>query len=212
MKKIMMTKFGFDRWPEEDFSDDGNRFTCYKVGSRVRVSKLVSDGWTYIDGDIHGSQLPYDVYSKLPHYRAIGKLNGIKTDSLTEEMLTQLYWDCLTYEKEYDAAMQSLVYPTYSEIKIQCMKVQAKAFEEISKIEDALSGNITKLAMTLREWEWKTIREYILHINDRIKNFDHTKMPQTMVGKVSSIEFCKPSYAGLQDSYYYTHIMELINK
>ena len=39
-----MTKYGFKRWKDGDFSDDGNRFTCYRVGKRVSVSKLVSDG------------------------------------------------------------------------------------------------------------------------------------------------------------------------
>ena len=52
MKKIMMNKYGFVRWPEEDFSDDGNRFYCYKVGNRVRVSKLVSDGVAYISARV----------------------------------------------------------------------------------------------------------------------------------------------------------------
>lgn len=211
MKKVMMTKFGFDRWPEEDFSDDGNRFTCYKAGTRVRVSKLVADGMAFIDGSIDGP-LPYSIYGKLPHHAAVGELNGIKLDELTEEMLTQLYWDCLTYEKEYDAALQALVYPTESEIRTQCMKVEAKAMEELTLIEEAISGNVVKLAQTLREWDWKTIKEYILNITARIKNYDHRVLPQNMVGKVSSIEFCNPSNSNLKDSYYYTHIMELINK
>ena len=211
MKKIMMTKFGFTRSPEDDFSDDGNRFTCYKVGNLVRVSKLVSDGWAYIDGNIRG-QLPYDIYGKLPHYQAVGRLNGVKLETLTEEMLTQLYFDCLEYEKEYTAAMQDLVYPTEGEIRIQCMKVQAKAQQELANIEFALSGNMVRLATTLTEWEWKTIREYINNIENRKANYDHTVVPQRMKGTVASIEFCKPGNSNLQDSYYYTRIMELINK
>ncbi len=211
MKKIMMTKFGFNRWPEEDFSDDGNRFTCYKVGNRVRVSKLVSDGWAYIDGTIRG-QLPYDIYGKLPHYQAIGRLNGIKLDTLTEDMLAQLYFDCVEYEKEYDAAMSTLVYPTESEIRTQCMKIQAKAQQELAIIEFALTGTMIRLAQTLKDWEWKTIQEYINSIEKRKKSYDPATVPQRMKGTVASIEFCKPSNSNLKDSYYYTHIMDLINK
>lgn len=206
MKKIMMTKFGFVRCPEEDFSDDGNRFTCYSAGNMVRVSKLVSDGWAYIDGSIHG-QLPYDVYSKLPHYSAIGQLNGIKLDTLTEAMLTQLYADCLAYEKEYEAAMQSLVYPTEEEIRQQCKRVQYKAQLELIDIEQKLSGKIVKLATTLHDWQWRTLREYIESICTTVVSYDPDVVPQRMKNTAASIKFCMPTNPKLGDSYYYKYIM-----
>jgi hypothetical protein len=212
MKKIMMTKFGFDRCPEEDFSDDGNRFTCYKVGNKVRVSKLVSDGWVYIDGSIRAYDLPYEVYGNLPHYQAIGRLNGIKLDTLTEDMLTQLFFDCVAYEKEYDAALAAMTWPTESEIRQQCSRVQYKAKLELIDIEQAISGNVVRLARTLKDWEWKTIREYINNIENRIKSYDPDVVAKRMVRTASSVEFCKPNNSNLADSYYYTHIMELINK
>ena len=84
MTRINLVKYGFIRDAAEDFSDDGNRFQVYKVG-RVRVTKLVSDGEAYIDGDINDCRLPYEVYSKLPHYKAIGRLNGVSLASLTED-------------------------------------------------------------------------------------------------------------------------------
>lgn len=211
MKKIMMTKFGFVRSPEDDFSDDGNRFTCYKVGNLVRVSKLVSDGWVYIDGSIR-KQLPYNMYSKLPHYVAIGRLNGIKLETLTEDMLSQLYADCLAFEQEYEAAMQSLVYPTEDEIHRQCEKVQYKAKLELIDIEHQLNGKVVHLAKTLPEWQWKTIREYINNIHARVINYDPAVVVPRMKGTVASIEFCRPDNSNLSDSYYYTHIIELINK
>ena len=62
MERITMTKYGFIRSKEDDFSDDGNRFTCYRVG-KVRISKLVSDGEAYIDAYIDSGMLPYDIYS-----------------------------------------------------------------------------------------------------------------------------------------------------
>jgi hypothetical protein len=212
MKKIMMTKFGFDRWPEEDFSDDGNRFICYRVGSKVRVTKCVSDGWAYIDGGIRTYDLPYEVYGNLPHYQAVGKLNGIKLDTLTEDMLTQLFFDCVEYEKEYDAALAAMVWPTELEIKRQCEKIQYKAKLELIDIEQAISGKVVRLAQTLADWEWKIIKEYIGQLVARVKNFDPDVLPKKMVGKATSIEFCRPNNSNLADSYYYTHIMELINK
>lgn len=212
MKKINLVKCGFIRIPEEDFTDDSSRFTCYRAGKRVRVSKCVSDGWVYIDGSIRSNELPYEVYGKLPHYSAIGKLNGIKTEALTEEMLTQLFFDCIEYEKEYDTALAAMVWPTEHEIRQQCVKVQYKAKLELIDIEQAISGKVVHLAKTLKDWEWKTIREYINNIENHIKRYDPDVVAHRMVGTAHSIEFCKPNNSNLADSYYYTHIMELINK
>ena len=100
MEKVNLTKYGFIRTPDEDFSDDGTRFYCYAVGS-VRVSKATGCGMYFIDGRIDRGELTWEEYSNLPHYKAIGKLNGIRKDELTEDMLTQLYEDCLAYEHEY---------------------------------------------------------------------------------------------------------------
>ena len=79
MKKIMMAKYGFVKCPEESFSDDGSRFEVYRVGTRVRVTKHVSDGYAYIDGDIRDGFLSYDEYKRLPHY----PLSGFFQDKLS---------------------------------------------------------------------------------------------------------------------------------
>lgn len=53
--RINLKRYGFVRAPEEDFSDDGNRFTCYyydpkhEGDKRFRCSKLVSNGDAYIN-------------------------------------------------------------------------------------------------------------------------------------------------------------------
>ena len=70
MTRINMTKYGFVRWPEEDFSDDGARFTCYRVGERVRVSKTTYQGEVFISARIDGRKLSYNEYSVLEHYNA----------------------------------------------------------------------------------------------------------------------------------------------
>ena len=54
MKRINMAKYGFIRTPDDDFSDDGNRFTCYQAGEyeNIRISKLVSDGRVYLSSQV----------------------------------------------------------------------------------------------------------------------------------------------------------------
>lgn len=209
MKKIMMTKFGFVRWPERDFGDDGNRFTCYRVGKRVRVTKCTSDGQTYISATIDGSKLPYEVYSKLLHYSTLDKLNGVSIAALTDNDLFELVENCLLYEQEYTEAENNIVMPTLSEIKIQCMKVQAKRQDELAEINRHF--NIA-VATKIEKWEWANLRDYLLAIANSVSNYDPDRYPQAIINTSRSINFCKPDCSELQDSFYYKWIMEKINK
>lgn len=53
-ERINLKRYGFVRAPQEDFTDDGNRFFCYyydpqrEGDTRFRLSKLVADGDAYI--------------------------------------------------------------------------------------------------------------------------------------------------------------------
>ena len=211
MKKIMMTKYGFVRWPEKDFGDDGNRFTVYRVGERVEVSKTTYKGEAFIDATIQGTKLPYEVYSKLPHYTFIGKLNGVPIAALTDEDLEELYKACLAYEQEYIAAENSIQMPTSSEIKIQCLKVKAKRMDEFAAIESRFNRNATKLAVKLEDWQWKIFKDYLVKLAAEQTKYDPDVYTPTVFGTARSINFCKPDYSELNDSFYYKYLMDLIN-
>lgn len=209
MKRIVMTKYGFVRWPEEDFGDDGNRFTCYRAGNRVRVTKCTGDGEVYICARIDGAKLPYEVYSKLPHYSAMDKLNGVSIASLTDDDLYELFSACALYEKEYTEAENTIVMPTLSEIKIQCMQVHAKRQEELAEINRHFT---VAVAAKVEKWEWTNIRDYLLSIANLVDKYDPDKYPLEIVGTARSINFCKPDCEELKPSFYYKWIMERITK
>lgn len=211
MKKIMMTKYGFVRWPEEDFNDDGNAFTCYKVGERVRVSKCTYKGEVFISARINGSKLPYEVYSKLPHYSYLDDLNGVSIADLADEDLAKLYGACLAYELEYTEAEANIQMPTLEEIKEQCVKVQAKRFTEIAHIETLLSTNVTKLALTLSDYKWRTLKDYITRLTDQAVNYDPENYAPKILDTSFSFTFCSPTYGELESSYWYKALLEIIN-
>lgn len=211
MKKIMMAKYGFERWPEEDFTDDGNKFICYKVG-RVRVSKLVSNGDAYIAARIDGPILPFEVYSKLPHYRAMDYLNGVAVEDLTDDDLVKLYNNCLEYEKEYTEAEQTIKLPTLEEIEKQCKLVVMKKRIAIVEVESLIKDNIATLMMKLSDYEWKYIKQYYNNLVKDITHYSVDAYPKTIVGTSHSIDFCKPNCYALNDSFYYTYIIEIIEK
>jgi hypothetical protein len=211
MKRVDMVKYGFVRTPESDFSDDGTRFYTYRVGERVQVTKATYKGEAYIDGTIHGTKLPYEVYSKLPHYAAIGKLNGVSISSLTDQDLIDLYEACVAYEQEYTEAENNIQMPPLDEIKAQCLKVQAKRMTEFAEIEKLMSENAMKLALKLSKWQWATLRDYLENLVAKLANYNPELYASTILNSARSINFCKPDCTELKDSWYYTQLIELIN-
>lgn len=214
MKKIVLTKYGFVRWPEEDFSDDGNRFICYRAGKKVVVSKLVADGQVYLSAgsSVGNGTLPYDTYSKLPHYHdASWKWNGVSADSLTEEDLQNFFNACVAYEQEYEAAEASIKYPTLEEIREKAMKVTAKRLLELDTIEWRLKNHALEAAAKMSTYEWKQVQEYLKHLLADVKRYDPEAFPQTVVGTSHSFDFVKPDYE-MKDSYWFTYLKELFEK
>lgn len=211
MKKIMMAKYGFVRCPEEDFSDDGNRFTCYKVGTRVRVSKLVADGQVYLSARIDGSKLPYEVYSQLPHYKFLDDLNGVAVVPLTDADLEKLYQDCLAYEQEYEEAEASIAYPTLEELTSKASMVVGKRLLEISKIENRLNKHTREIIEKFSPYEWKRIQEYMKYLMADVKSFDPGTYPQQILGTARSFNFVKPE-TYMEESYWFKALKELFEK
>lgn len=212
MKRILMKEYGFVRWPEEDFSDDGNRFYCFKVGERVRVSKLVSQGTVFISARIDDIRLPFEIYSKLPHYRALDKLNGVSLESLQSSDLKQLYEDCLEYEKEYTEAEQTSAFPTLTTIVKQCTAVQTKSRLELNEIERLVNQNFTKVVKNLSTHGWALFGSHLKSIIATIEKYDPNTYPQTILGKSKSFNFCKPDCSELKPDWRYEEVIRLINK
>ena len=125
MKRINLMKYGFVRWPERDFHDDGNNFTCFRVGT-LEISKLVSDGQVYLSAqasECGNKTLPYEIYSNLPYYNeATWKYNGIALDTLTDADLEAFYEFCVEYEKAYVEEEEHIEYPTIEELTERCEK------------------------------------------------------------------------------------------
>ncbi len=212
MTRINLVKYGFVRDAAEDFSDDGNRFQCYRVGTRVRVTKLVSDGEAYIDGDINDGKLPYEVYSKLPHYSAIGRLNGVSLTSLTEEDIQKLYEDCQAYGVEYTNAENSIVYPTLEEITNQCQLICAKRLVELGTIEDLMRDHCLEAATKFSAYEWKTLQEYLKSLISKVKQYNPDTYPKSILNQSYSFNFIKPTNNDLNDCFYYTYIVDMFKK
>ena len=206
MKRVILTKYGFIRFPEEDFHDDGNNFTCYKFADdESHVSKLVDDGEAYLSIHVNG-KLPYEVYSTLPHYkRATWDFNGISVSSLTDALLQDFYKSCVEYEREYRAAEAAIQYPSLEDLTEKAYKVVGK------KILALVAKHVVGAAMLFSEYDWKRIRDCIQHLNAEIVRFDPTTYPAQIYRTETSFRFIKPEYE-MEDSYWFRSIKEVFDK
>lgn len=217
MKRINLTKYGFVRWPEEDFSDDGNRFQGYKAGKSVRVSKLVSEGQAYLScsSTAGNGTLPYDVYSKLPHYSAaLWRYNGVSVDTLTEQDLIDFYNACVSYEKEYEEAEANIQYPTLEELTEQCEKLWVKCNAEYAEAQKIVSDSvITGDFLKLSKYQLDATQRHLISLSNQVKNNNPKVRPQLLLGKSCSFGFMKPDlYELVNDSFEIRQIREIFFK
>lgn len=212
MKRINLTKYGFVKWPERDFSDDGSMFSCFRAGKNVEVSKHVSDGQVYLSAhtDLGNNTLPYEVYSKLPSYNSASwKYNGVSVDSLTDADLEAFYEACVNFEKEYEEAEANIDYPSLEEITAQCEKITAKAEAEYKQasqlvVEAVLDGTITKLS----DYEIKELKQSLKYLQSAVNNNDPKTYPSRIYRKSSSFDFVRPDYYYLKNKSWYLEQIE----
>lgn len=211
MKRIDLVKYGFVRSPEDDFSDDGARFTCYRVGN-IRVSKTIYQGEAFISAQPTRYNLNYDLYSKLPHYNDLDKLNGVYIDSLVEQDLIDLYNACVAYEKEYEDAENNVVYPTIDEIKEQCLKIRAHYKEQQEEAMDLITKAANNLILNASEYELRSLRNYLGTITTRANAYDPETYPQSLYRSAYSFDFIKPTNSDLTYTWYLEQIKDIVKK
>lgn len=212
MKRINMTKYGFIRNESGDFTDDSNRFTGYTISSnsRLRVTKLVSDGRAYLSADMNGNKLDYTEYSKLPHYNCVWDYNGVDLEKLTEEDLVKFYNDCVAYEKEYLEAEAKVSFPSIEDIKLQCETINAIRKAEIDEVSILLERVAVRFVLEADRYVVSRFQDYFKSLKNRF--FDVDKYPQTIQKSNYGRNFIKPTNSDLQPSFYYKELLEILDK
>lgn len=212
MTRVILTKYGFTRFPEEDFHDDGNNFTCYRFSNtNSHVSKLVADGQAYLSAHVNGN-LPYEVYSNLPHYkRATWDFNGISVASLTDALLQDFYMSCVEYEKEYQAAEASIKYPTECELLAKCIRVQNKLILEMNELETLIGEHAVEAAVKFSKWEWEQLQKYLTYMLQELNKYKPDIFIPNVLGTAQSITFLK-NKEDTEPTYWFRSIKEVFDK
>ena len=216
MKRINMTRYGFIRNEKHDFHDDGNNFRGFSTSptSRLRVSKLVSDGQAYLSSDMDGNKLDYEEYSKLPHYQdATWTYNGVSITSLTDEDLINWYNACVEYEREYIEAESKVIFPTIEEIRNQCIRIRNIRKQEFETITRLINENGTTLLLGLTsEYDLKNLRSYYQKLKKEVEGFNPDTYPQTIQKSNYGRNFVKDTNPDLREDFYYIQLKEIISK
>lgn len=211
MKRIILTKYGFTRFPEQDFHDDGNNFTCYRFSNTDNhISKLVADGQAYLSCHVVG-QLPYDVYSKLPNYRKSNwDFNGIPVASLTDALLQEFYQSCVDYEREYQEAENQTVWPTMDELTEKCKEIVSFKHKELADLHDLVAKNLLNATLLFSEYEWKRVKECMAHLDAEIRRFNPVTYPVAVYKTQASFRLMQPGYE--KDCYWSKSLKEVFAK
>ena len=211
MKRICLSKYGFAKWPEMSFSDDGNYFEGWRAGESARVSKLVSNGQAYLSCRVDGN-LPYEIYAELPHYRkAVWDFNGVSVNSLTDALLQDFYMSCVEYEKEYRAAEASVEYPSLKALTEKCRRIVNKRLLEIAEAKNLLAKYAGEAVLEFSSYEWARIQDYMKNLESRVRDYNPETRPKAMYGKYTSFNFME-SKEDIQDNYWFTSFKEIFNK
>lgn len=201
MKQLRLAKYGFIRRPEEDFSDDGNRFEVYSVG-RVSVTKLVSEGIVYLSGRVERGLLNYDQYGRLPHYDHVTwDLNGkCSLNSLEDEDIKEYYYACVKYDQEYTELESTIHVPTDEEIASK----EAQEKKILNEEKEFVKSIALIDLFTLNEWTQKLVLKYAQQImNKKVDKEFHRRSNANRVAYMDCT---------IEHSFYYNEIKELLKR
>lgn len=176
-ERMNFKKYGFVRIPEEDFNDDGNRFTCYdykglritylKDGDMVFLSAYHPRG-KYSQVSYFFSEV-YDLYSKiesvLDEYNGERNMTNEKLEAWTKE-LDQTLKDCAEFDRLIEdlKANKSINIYTFGDIHLaKIYRKDTYSSAKVCKVEE----------ISLNDWRLKNcpqlgfkLKECILDVKE----------------------------------------------
>lgn len=102
--KLNYKQFGIVSTPEASFSDDGTRFSAYRLpnGMEMTVAKDDNDIYLSVRNPYH-KEVSYEEYSSLPHYKDLDMYNGVRKNSVD---LNKVIESSNAYMEEYNALLR----------------------------------------------------------------------------------------------------------
>lgn len=184
--RLNFKKFGIDRLPEEDFSDDGTRFRMFVCdGMPISFARSAGKAYLAIRPD-YLSELSYKEYSKLPTYRDCDKYNGVPEEDVDLSDVAEI---CKKLKAEYDEAVDRKLNNT-SKNEACGGKRKSRKFEEaVSKENNKRFGAVAFENGKQVDSAFSDREEDIARwIGDNYYFFDTIKVINNLDGKSSEMK------------------------
>jgi hypothetical protein len=141
-------------------------------------------------------------------------LNGVSVSDITEEDLQKLYEDCISYEKEYDDAYNSIKWPTIDQLRIKAGAYKLAWRECIIKLEEAIKFNAIALITNLSEYYFKEFQRYYKSVLTTAKAYDDPqKYAEEIYKNPRSMDFMKRDIRrDVDNGFYVSEIYKFIRK
>ena len=172
--RLNFKKYGIERAPDLDFSDDGNRFRGYRCNG-VPISYLYSDGRYYLSIRVDYLEgLTYDEYSKLPSYKDCDKYN--MCDSVDLADVADI---CKRIKSEYDAALKDIKDVSDDDYKVYTDKYLEKAKKEFEEAKNSIRSLEPEDLLNASEWNIKEIKRDLENIKNEIDRWSWERKSKT---------------------------------
>lgn len=208
-----LRKIGFERYPEGDFSDDGNRFREYIFDGELVMSYLKSQGQVYISFHPDELGLNYSEYSKVPTYKIADKYNGVPEDSVDLDDLHNIATKFLSELRDLRDNMPQVgsedLEQYLADERNYNRKVYEMAYAEIQ-------AHLPLIIKNWKEYSVKHIMDYALSL----QRYAEHQVDIDQVSQTAARNWLEPEnlarqeakYAEPEQNFYYREIMERLAK
>jgi hypothetical protein len=139
-------------------------------------------------------------------------LNGVSASDITEEDLQKLYEDCISYEKEYDDAYNSIKWPSEKEIADKAREFFTEYIKVYNQLEEELRYNMLTIANRCSNYEWSSLRDYIRSFRNAYEQYsDPDDYGRRLFKNIRSLDFVKKT-PDITDNFWVKQIRKIIEE
>lgn len=194
MKAIDLTRYGFTRARNGDWSNGYCNGIVYRAGKNLTVTVIESHRKpTRIEVTVNRTMPLWKYTSEaFPHSKAVNKYRYC-AEKASHEDLEQFYRDCLEFDKECFAPecskSQASTTPTLEECRDRCREIsqrRSKAFYDFCAI---LNDHLFELVTQADRNQWSALYVLVNEVHKQVDEYKPCNYPETHLRTPAQREF-----------------------
>lgn len=203
-------QYGFERAPDLDFTDDGNRFTGYTWKGKVPLTQCTDSTNIYLSVDtsalLADKNIPYEFWSKYPEYELADEFNGVPKPIDIEKLAAncEAVWNSIQKAHE---DFKNTGYPDL-EAHMEDLENAIMSSEELLKQDTnwfELGFSEKGVAEAFRLY--KNLKASVKRDTELLKSMKDKTLVKSEAYRLSQLEASKVN----RSVYYLDHLLDLIN-